>query len=115
MTTRGERLRAYLLTRTGGASGWQARLVEASGVKRQTISKWTNPEFDRYPDLEALAQVARALSVETWEIVAAMDGKEQVVDLLSPAAQEALTEIVDRALDARGVPRRRSPREGDAA
>lgn len=115
MTTRGERLRSYLLARTGGAPGWQARLVEGSGVKRQTISKWTNAQFDRYPDLEALADVARALNVPTWEIVAAMDGHDRVVDLTSDPARQILVEVVDAALDARGVPRQRAPRAGDAA
>jgi transcriptional regulator with XRE-family HTH domain len=115
MTTRGERLRAYLLARTGGAPGWQARLVAESGVKRQTISKWTNPAFDRYPDLETLADVARALKVETYEIVAAMDGRDQVVDLDSERARLVLAEVVDAALDARGVPRPRAPRAAGAA
>lgn len=81
MTTRGERLRRYLAEKTGGRRGWQAELVERSGVKRQTITKWTHPEFDRYPDLEALAQVAAALDVTTAEIVAAMDGDAPVVAL----------------------------------
>lgn len=114
MTTRGERLRAYLLAKTGGASGWQARLVEESGVKRQTISKWTSPTFDRYPDLEALADVARALNVGTFEIVAAMDGA-QAVDLSADRTRAILAEVVEAALDARGVPPRRAPRTGGAA
>jgi hypothetical protein len=46
MTTRGERLAEYLRIKTGGRRGWQSRLVAKSGVKRQTISKWTNPTFD---------------------------------------------------------------------
>lgn len=53
--------------------------MSRSGVKRQTITKWTHPEFDRYPDLEALAQVATALGVPTAEIVAAMDGEGPLV------------------------------------
>lgn len=81
MTTRGERLQRYLAEKTGGRRGWQSALVEMSGVKRQTITKWTNPKFDGYPDLQALAQVAAALGVTTAEIVAVLDGDGPLVAL----------------------------------
>lgn len=96
MTTRGERLRSYLLLKTGGVPGWQAALVEKSGVKRQTISKWTNPKFDRYPDLETLAAIAEALEVGTYEIIAAMDGRGPVLDLSSAAAESVILQVVER-------------------
>jgi transcriptional regulator with XRE-family HTH domain len=114
MTTRGERLRGFLLARTGGTPGWQARLVEASGVKRQTISKWTNPAFDRYPDLEALAQVAGALRVETWEIVAAMDGVEPPpgieLETRIVALEETLAELLRNSRTSAGSAALPAPR-----
>lgn len=107
MTTRGERLRSYLLTKTGGVPGWQAALVRESGVKRQTISKWTNPKFDRYPDLETLGQIAKALEAPTFEIIAAMDG-EVALGLTDPRVKEALRPLVAELLDERDS--RRPPR-----
>jgi transcriptional regulator with XRE-family HTH domain len=104
MTTRGERLRGYLLARTGGSPGWQSRLVATSGVKRQTISKWTSPSFDRYPDLETLAAIAKALDVPTFEIIAAMDG-EVAVALKDPRARAAMREEMESLLDERLGPR----------
>lgn len=79
VTTRGERLQAYIHAQMGGGRGSQKELVERSGVKRQTLSKWTNPRFDGYPDLASLAAVASALGVRLYEIVAAMEGDEPVV------------------------------------
>lgn len=93
MSTRGERLSEYLRVKTGGRRGWQTALVEKSGVKRQTISKWTKPTFDAYPDLETLGLVAQALGVKTYEIVAALDGEAPVVPL-DPATREAVTEVL---------------------
>lgn len=105
MTTRGERLRAYLLGKTGGAPGWQKRLVEQSGVKRQTISKWTSPTFDRYPDLETLEAIAAALGVRPFEILAAIDG-DVAVSLTDPAVRQAMREEMEALLDERlGPPR----------
>src|SRR5438067_1908500 len=83
MTTRGERLRAYLLARTGG--------------KRQTISKWTNPAFDRYPDLETLAAIAKALNVPTFEIIAAMDD-DVAVSLIDPRTKDAMRSMLEELL-----------------
>lgn len=107
MTTRGERLRAYLLATTGGRPGWQTELVERSGVKRQTISKWTNPKYDGYPDLSTLAAVAQALGVATYEIIAAIDG-DQAVSLVDPRTKDAIRAVVEELLaerDARRPPR----------
>ncbi len=114
MTTRGERLRAYLLAKTGGAPGWQGKLVADSGVKRQTISKWTNPTFDRYPDLETLAAIAGALGVPTFEIIAAMDG-EVAVALNDPRARAAMREEMELLLDERLGPRQAPPGRSGAA
>lgn len=107
MTTRGERLRSYLLAKTGGKPGWQGELVAASGVKRQTISKWTKPTFDRYPDLESLATVAKALGVGTFEVIAAMDD-DVAVSLFDPRTKEAMRGLLEELLaerDARQPPR----------
>lgn len=114
MTTRGDRLRSYLLAKTGGRSGWQAELVKRSGVKRQTISKWTNPSFDRYPDLETLAVIAGALGVPTFEIIAAMDG-EVAVALSDPRARAAMREEMEKLLDDRLGPRQEPPGRSGAA
>ena len=114
MTTRGERLRSYLLARTGGKPGWQAQLVKESGVKRQTISKWTNPAFDRYPDLETLGAIAHALGVPTFEVIAAMDG-DVAVALNDPRARAAMREEMERLLDERLGPRQEPPGQAGAA
>lgn len=116
MTTRGERLNAYLQATTGGRRGWQAKLVRESGVKRQTITKWTREDFDGYPDPETLAVVADALGVRPWEIVAAADG-DQAVSLTDPGTKEAMRGILEELLAERDAPRpQRMPRaEGGAA
>lgn len=106
MTTRGERLRSYLLAKTGGGPGWQKRLVETSGVKRQTISKYTSPTFDRYPDLETLAQLAAGLEAPLFELIAAMDG-QPAVSLGDPRVKEMLRPLLEELLDERD--RRRPP------
>lgn len=116
VTTRGERLRSYLLSKTGGRPGWQAALVRDSGVKRQTISKWTNPKFDRYPDLETLALIAQALGVPTFEIIAAMDG-DVAVSLTDPRVKETLRPLLEELLaerDSRRPPRTSPGRAGAA-
>jgi transcriptional regulator with XRE-family HTH domain len=116
MTTRGDRLRGYLLAKTGGRPGWQGELVEKSGVKRQTISKYTSPKFDRYPDLATLATLASALGVETFEIVAAMDG-ETALSLSNPQTRQLLVLLMDEWASSRGIPTSRPTRqtEGDEA
>lgn len=103
MSTRGARLRAYLLAKTGGATGWQQRLVAASGVKRQTITKWTRETFDGYPDPEALAAVAGALGVRPFEIVAALDGDGPVLDLSTAEAEGLILRVVERWAQDRGL------------
>ena len=100
-------MRAYLLAKTGGRSGWQGELVAKSGVKRQTISKWTKATFDRYPDLETLESIAAALGVRPFEILAAMDG-DVAVSLLDPAVRQAMREEMEALLDERLGPRRGS-------
>lgn len=114
MTTRGDRLRSYLLAKTGGRSGWQAELVAASGVKRQTISKYTSATFDRYPDLGTLATLAAALNVETFELVAAMDGETPAMRL-DDRFREAVRSEVEAVLDERLGPRRGRPAQPGAA
>lgn len=103
MTTRGDRLRVYLLAKTGGHTGWQAELVSASGVKRQTITKYTRSSFDRYPDLGTIAQIAVGLNVPTFEIVAAMDG-ETALSLSNPQTRKLLVLLMDEWAALRGVP-----------
>lgn len=108
MTTRGERLRSYILRVTGGASGWQKDLVEKSGVKRQTISKYTTKTFDGYPDLGTLAQLADGLGRPLFEVVAAMDG-EQAVSLGDPQTREQMRALLEELLaerDGRQPPRK---------
>lgn len=108
MSTRGERLRGYFVSRMGSRRGWMAELVRRSGVKRQTLSKWTAADFDGYPDLETLALVAKAMGVSLSEVVAAMED-EQVVALGDARLEAAVDELVARALAARGVTSRQPP------
>lgn len=98
VTTRGQRMRSYLAARTGGRRGWQRALVESSGVQRQTITKWTHPDYDGYPDLDSLAAVASALGVRPWEVVAAMDGDDVQ---LEPGLETAIRRVVEQVLDER--------------
>lgn len=103
MTTRGERLRGYLLSKTGGRPSWQKQLVAKSGVKRQTISKYTKPEWDGYPELGTLAQIAEGLEVSLSEIVAAMEGEPMV--RLDARTTALIRQAVEQALDERLGPR----------
>jgi transcriptional regulator with XRE-family HTH domain len=112
METKGTRLRAYLLSKTGGAHGWVNELATASGVKRQTLSGWMGDRTQ--PDLGSLEAVARVLGVRTFEIVAAMDG-DVAVSLLDPAVREALRQEIEAALDERLGPRREGHEQGPAA
>lgn len=112
MESRGHRLRRYLLRQTGGAHGWVNELASASGVKRQTLSAWMGDRTQ--PDLASLAEVAAALHVKTFEIVAAMDG-ELAVSLTDPRAREALRSEIEAVLDERLGPRRDTDARNGAA
>lgn len=112
METRGTRLRAYLLLKTGGAHGWVNDLATRSGVKRQTLSGWMGDRTQ--PDLASLEAIARVLGVRTFEIVAAMDG-DVAVSLLDPAVRSALRQEIEAALDERLGPRREGREPGSAA
>lgn len=113
MTTRGERLRSYLLAQTGGGVGWQAALVAKAGVKRQTISKWTNARFDGYPDLETLSAVAGALGVRLSEVIAVLEDEPAAV--IDERTREALRQEIEAALDERLGPRREARGRAGAA
>ncbi len=97
MSTRGQRLADYLRRETGGRYGWQADLVRRSGIKRQTISKWTHPAYDGYPELEHLAALATALGRRPWELVAVLDGDEPL------GTEERVREVVREELAAAGL------------
>ena len=104
VSTRGARFAAYLARRTGGRQGWQAKLVRDSGVKRQTITKYTRQDFDGYPEMGTLALIAQALDVRPFEIIAAIDGDEPVV-ALDAQAREAVRAEIEAILDERLGPR----------
>jgi transcriptional regulator with XRE-family HTH domain len=111
--TPGQRLRAYIGARWTRKQRGIVGLAEAMNVDTDTIYGWFRDE--RPPNLDHIAELARLLGVSRWEIVAAMDGEETVVDLRADRAREMLAEIVDQALDARGVPDRRPRSSGGAA
>jgi transcriptional regulator with XRE-family HTH domain len=98
METRGSRLRAYLLTKTGGAHGWVNELASRSGVKRQTLSAWMGDRSQ--PDLASLEAIGGVLGVRTFEIVAAMDG-DVAVAVTDPRVREAIREEMESLLDER--------------
>lgn len=85
-------------------------------MKRQTISKWTSPTFDRYPDLETLAAIALALGVPTFEVIAAIDD-QQAVSLTDPRARETIREVLEELLVERDArpPQRTPPGQAGAA
>lgn len=83
-------------------------------MKRQTISKYTSPTFDRYPDLDTLATLAVALGVRPFEILAAMDG-DVAVSLTDPAVRQAMREEMEALLDERLGPRRAAVASGGGA
>lgn len=114
METRGSRLRAYLLAKTGGAHGWVNQLATASGVKRQTLSAWMSGRTQ--PDLASLEAVATVLGVRTFEIVAAMDG-DVALSLTDPRTKEVLRPLLEELLaerDARRPPGRPPGPDGAA-
>jgi transcriptional regulator with XRE-family HTH domain len=110
--TTGQRLKRYIVERWTRKQGGIVGLAKAMNVDTDTIYGWFRDE--RPPNLDHVAELARLLGVSRWEIVAAMDGEETVVDLQGDRARQLLAEIVDQALDARGVPQRR-PRSSDGA
>jgi hypothetical protein len=110
--TPGQRLKRYIGDRWTRKQGGILGLARSMNVDTDTIYGWFRDE--RPPNLDHVAELARLLGVSRWEIVAAMDGEETVVDLRGDQARQMLAEIVDQALDARGVPRRR-PRASDAS
>lgn len=101
METRGARLRRFLIQQTGGQHGWVNALAERSGVKRQTLSAWMGDRAE--PTMESLTDVARALDIPRYRIIAAMDG-----DAVLPLDEEGtrkLEEMLDRLLEDRGFRR----------
>jgi hypothetical protein len=111
--TPGQRLKRYIGARWTRKQGGIVGLAKAMNVDTDTIYGWFRDE--RPPNLDHVAELGRLLAVSRWEIVAAMDGEEAVVDLQGDRARQLLAEIVDQALDARGVPRRRLRSSGGAA
>lgn len=109
----GERLHAFVTARwtrkQGGIRGLAAKL----GAAPDTVHSWFRGEHP--PDAFDLETLAGLLQVSRWEIVAAMDGEEMVVDLRAERVQELLRLVVDSALDERQVPRRPPAQAGDAA
>lgn len=108
----GARLKTFVLERWTRDQGGIRKLAMEMGVAADTIYSWFRGEHP--PDAFDLAELARLLKVSRWQILAAMDGEEFVVDLRSQEAQGLLREVVDAALDDRQVPRR-PPREGGGA
>lgn len=103
MESRGSRLRRYLLAKTGGSHGWVQKLAADSGVKRQTLSAAMGDRGS--PDLHTIDQIAEALGVRPFEILAAMDG-DVAVSLTDPAVRQAMREEMEALLDERlGSPR----------
>jgi transcriptional regulator with XRE-family HTH domain len=109
----GQRLRAYIDARWTRKQRGIVGLAKRMNVDTDTIYSWFRDE--RPPNLDHLEELAKALGVSRWEIVAAMDGEDQVVDLRREATLEILRQVVDAALDERRVPRRRSAPEADGA
>ena len=108
--TPGQRLEAYIRGRWTRKQGGIVGLARAMSVDTDTIYGWFRGE--RPPNLDHVAELARLLGVSRWEIVAAMDGEETVIDVRGDRARAMLQEIVEAALDARGVRRPRAPRAG---
>lgn len=109
----GERLRAFVDAHWSRRQGGIRGLAEQLGAAPDTVYSWFRGEHP--PDAFDLATLARLLGVSRWEILAAMDGEEFVVDLQAEKVQEMLGQAVDAALDARGLPRRPPAQEDGAA
>lgn len=112
METRGDRLRRYLIAKTGGRHGWVNALSEASGVKRQTLSSAMGDRSN--PDLATITAIAEAVGVRPFEVLAAMDG-DVAVSLTDPRAQEAIQAAVEAAVAERLGPRQEPPGRAGAA
>lgn len=109
----GERLKDFVAARWTRKQGGIRKLAEKMGVAPDTIYSWFRGEHP--PDAFDLEALAGLLGVSRWQILAAMDGEELVVDLRSQEAREMLRLVVDQALDDRQVPRRQPRAEGGAA
>jgi transcriptional regulator with XRE-family HTH domain len=88
-------------------------LAEKLGAAPDTVYSWFRGEHP--PDAFDLETLAGLLGVSRWEILAAMDGEDLVVDLRSEQVTALLRTVVDAALDERQVPRQPPARGGDAA
>lgn len=108
----GERLKAFVSARWTRSDGGIRKLAERLGVAPDTVYSWFRGEHP--PDAFDLEALAGLLGVSRWQILAAMDGEEFVVDLRSEEVRQLLRDVVDQALDDRQVPQRR-PRQGDGA
>lgn len=112
MEGRGDRLRRFLIDKTGGRHGWVNALEEASGVRRQTLSAAMGARSN--PDLATITAIADAIGVRPFELLAAMDG-DVAVSLADPRAQEAIREAVEAEVSARLGPRQEPPGRAGAA
>jgi transcriptional regulator with XRE-family HTH domain len=100
-TEKGRRLRQFIEARWGRGRGGMRGLCEASGITPETLYAWFRG--DNEPSLGLLAQLAEALGVSRWEIVAAMDG-EIAARPGDPRLEAYVRSLVDRELAARGLP-----------
>ncbi len=85
-------------------------LAKAAGVSTDTLYHWFRGTTR--PDIADLANLAGALAVRRWEIVAALDGEETVLPL-NDATRRAFLDLVEEWADSRGLPKpRREHRTG---
>jgi hypothetical protein len=104
--TDGKRLERFVRSRWGRAEGGIRALAVAAETSADTIYHWfggKNP-----PDTYQLGKLANALGVRRWQIVAAMDGDEEIVPLDDRTRQAIRDEVRAALAEAQG--RRGSPR-----
>jgi transcriptional regulator with XRE-family HTH domain len=107
--TEGRRLEQFVRSRWGRKEGGIRGLAVAVETSADTIYHWFSGQNP--PDVYQLGKLARALDVRRWQIVAAMDGDEEIVPLderTRRAIREEVQAAVAEAQGQRGSPRARS-------
>lgn len=111
-STEGERLKAFITARWTRQQGGIRGLAEKIGTSPDTVYRWFKGDpIDTY----FLQQLADTLDVRRFEIVAAMDGEEQVLPL-NDQTRTAFLALMEEWADGRGLPKpRREQERGNGA
>jgi transcriptional regulator with XRE-family HTH domain len=111
----GQRLERFVRLRWGRKQGGIRKLAALSETSADTVYHWFNGQNP--PDVYQLGKLAKALGVNRWEIVAAMDGESAQADPLVARVEQLeawMDTLVPRDRGARDIAdgaERRAPLE----